>query len=103
MKIDEMLRDAREAMGARTVYGEPIVRNGTTVVPAARVRGAGGGSGDSAGSASGGFAFSAKPAGAWVIRGDDVQWRPALDLNLVLRGGLIVVLLTVLKLRPLDR
>lgn len=43
MNVDEMLQGVREAMTARTVFGEPIERDGVLIIPAARVRGGGGG------------------------------------------------------------
>ena len=40
MNVDELLR---EAMNVTSVYGTPIERNGTLVIPAAKVTGGGGG------------------------------------------------------------
>ena len=39
MNVTEMLSDAREAITVKRVYGEPIEREGLTIVPAADVRG----------------------------------------------------------------
>jgi uncharacterized spore protein YtfJ len=70
----------------RRVFGEAYEAYGTTVVPVARVRGWGGGGGgsgeekDSSGSGSGvGYGVHAEPAGVYVVRGDSVTWRPAVD------------------------
>lgn len=101
MNVDEMIRSARDAMAARTVYGEPIERNGTLVIPAAKVRGGGGGGADTEGNGGGGFGLSAKPAGAWVIHGDDVTWQPALDMNRIILGGQIVAIFAFLALRAI--
>jgi uncharacterized spore protein YtfJ len=38
-----------------------------------------------------GFGISAKPAGAYVIRGDEVKWEPAVDVNGVIAGVFTVV------------
>lgn len=101
MNVDEMIRSARDAMAVSTVYGEPIERNGTLVIPAAKVRGGGGGGSDTVGNGGGGFGLSAKPAGAWVLRGNDVSWQPALDLNRVILGGQIVAIFAFLALRAI--
>jgi hypothetical protein len=73
MNVDQMLTGVRDAMRAQVVYGEPIERNGTVVVPAAKVRGGGGGGGDAEHNGGGGFGLTAKPAGAWIIRGEKVS------------------------------
>lgn len=101
MNVDEMITGTRDAMKAETVYGQPIERNGTVVVLAAKVRGGGGGGGDTDGNGGGGFGLTAKPAGAWVIRGDRVDWQPALDLNRVILGGQIVAIVLFLALRSI--
>lgn len=99
---EAVLRRALEALGVRQVFGEAYERDGTTVVPVASVRGGGGGgggSGDSeqgAGSGSGvGFHISARPAGVYVIRGEEVRWEPSLDLN---RAATIVAVVVVAAL-----
>lgn len=85
-KIADMLGTRAEA---RSVYGEPIVRDGVTIVPVARIRfgvGGGGGSkaGEKAGAATGqgqggGGGLVATPAGFLIIRGGDVSFRPIRD------------------------
>jgi uncharacterized spore protein YtfJ len=110
MELPEVLGRAAEAAQVRRVFGEPIEREGLTVVPAAEVRGgAGGGQGrgpkegsDSEG-AGGGYGFTARPAGVFVIRGDQVEWRPALDLGKVILGGQLVAITALLVLRSLLR
>jgi hypothetical protein len=42
---------------------------------------------------------NAKPAGAFVIRGDDVQWRPAVDVNRVILGGQLIAIAALLLAR----
>ena len=86
--IDSM-RQTIDGMQPKQVYGEPIERDGTIFLPAAKVRGAGGGGGDTEGNGGGGFGLTAKPAGMYVIRDGDAEWRPALDLNRVILGGQI--------------
>jgi uncharacterized spore protein YtfJ len=103
MDVDTMLSGVRDAMKAQVVYGDPIERNGALVVPAAKIRGGGGGGSDTEQNGGGGFGLSAKPAGAWIIRGDEVTWQPALDLNRVILGGQIVAIVAFLALRAIFR
>jgi uncharacterized spore protein YtfJ len=79
--IDAILEGARDAISARRVYGDPVEADGVTLVPAAVVRGGGGGGGDDENNGGAGFGLHARPAGAWVIRGGEATWSPALDLN----------------------
>ena len=90
MNVDEMLTGVRDAMRAQTVFGEAIERDGTTVIPAAKVRGGGGGGGDAEHNGGGGFGVAAKPAGAYIIRGGDVEWEPAIDVNRIVMGGQLI-------------
>jgi uncharacterized spore protein YtfJ len=90
--VDELLKGARDAITVKRVYADPIEGDGVTIVPAAVVRGGGGGGGDDEGNGGGGFGLHARPAGAWVIRGSDATWKPAVDLN---RVALLVFLLGV--------
>jgi uncharacterized spore protein YtfJ len=107
MDVREILAQATEAPHVRRVFGEPIERDGVVVVPAATVRGgAGGGSGsekDARQGGGGGFGLVARPAGVYVIKGGDAQWRPALDLNRVILGGQIFGVVALLVLRSLLR
>lgn len=94
---------AREALTVRRVFGEAYEADGATVIPVARVLGGAGmgyGSGmgrdpqshaddpnAEADGGGGGFGVCAQPAGVFVIRGGEVTWKPALDLNLAVLGG----------------
>jgi len=102
MNAEELLTQAREALGARREYAEPYERNGVVVIPVSQVRGGGGGGTDHEGDGGGGFGLTARPSGAWVIRGDDVSWRPAVDpVRLLL--GLELVAAAALVRRPRRR
>jgi uncharacterized spore protein YtfJ len=111
--IDELLRGAQDAIAAKRVFGEPIERDGVTVIPTASVRGGAGGGGGRGSSpkqeegegegAGGGYGFMAHPAGVFVIRGDQVDWRPALDLGKVILGGQLVAVTFLLVLRSILR
>ena len=99
MKVDELLEGARDAISVRRVYGEPIERDGVTVVPAAMVFGGGGGGGDAEGNGGGGFGLAGRPVGAWVIRDSEVSWRPAVDLTVVTVVGALAVVAALRVLR----
>ena len=103
MNVDELVNGTRDAMRAQVVYGEPIERNGTIVVPAAKVTGGGGGASDTANNGGGGFGLRARPVGAWLIRGDDVTWKPSLDLNRLLIGSQIVAIVFLLVVRSIAK
>ena len=107
-------------MSARTVFGEPIVRDGVTVIPVARVGGGvgggrtgatgdtdtdtDGGTGTGEGARAGGGTFlRAKPAGVFVIKEGKVSWQPALDLNKVIMGGQLVAVVALLVVREIVR
>ncbi|WP_439657860.1 spore germination protein GerW family protein [Lentzea sp. HUAS TT2] len=96
MKIDEIMGNTKDSLKARTVYGEPVERDGITVIPAATIAGgAGGGTGkDEKGQQGegGGFGINAKPAGAYVIDNGKLRWQPAVDVNkLVAIAGSVAV------------
>ncbi len=128
MQVDDILAQARDTMTVRRVFGEPIERDGVTVIPVANVMGGGGGgsgegpwppargNGSSAtgegavdatgsdatpsGSGSGaGFGMRATPAGVYVIKDGVVHWEPAMDLTRVAIMGQIVGIVFLLVLR----
>jgi uncharacterized spore protein YtfJ len=111
MDVSELIGRMREDVTAvRRVYGEPIERDGTTVIPVARVRGGGGaGNGEDVkegggGSGSGaGFAMEATPVGVYVVRDGKVSWQPAVDVNKIVLGGQIVGVVLLLTIRSLVR
>ena len=91
---ERIIRRLREIMTIDRVYGEPIERAGTTVVPVASIiigGGGGGGGGtdadDNSGSGEGGgFGAVARPAGAYIIKEGSVRWKPVLDVNRLVVG-----------------
>ena len=106
MEVQEIMTQARDAMTVKRVFGDPYERNGITVIPVAKVQGgAGGGDGEGpegTGKGSGsGFGINARPVGAYLIRGDDVAWRPAVDLNKVIIGGQVVAIVALLTIRAI--
>ena len=102
--VRQTIEKARDAMSVRRVYGDPYEKNGVTVIPAARVQGGAGGGGgqgpEGQGAGSGvGFGVNARPAGAFIIRGEDVEWRPAIDVNRVILGGQLIAVAALLLAR----
>jgi uncharacterized spore protein YtfJ len=101
----EAFKSIREVLSYRQVFGEPLARDGVTVIPAATVIGAGGAGGGSRSSRKGdseapepdtgtgmGLGVIAWPSGAFEIREDRVTWRPTLDVTRILFAALGVVL-----------
>jgi uncharacterized spore protein YtfJ len=95
MDLNELLHQVRDQVTVGRVFGEPIDRDGVTVVPVARVLGGGGG-GQGSDSAQqgegGGFGVVARPAGVYVVRGQQVTFRPAVDADrLVVTAAVVLV------------
>lgn len=105
--VAALTRAAQDTLTVRRVFGEPYERDGTLVVPVARVTGAlgaGAGAGDGAVGADrggraphgsgdgggGGWGTQVKPLGVFVVDDDGAHWRPALDLTRVVLGGQLV-------------
>jgi uncharacterized spore protein YtfJ len=101
MNAIERLDAARDAITVRRVYGEPYQEEGITIIPAANVMGGGGGGSDPQGNGGGGFGVRARPAGAWVIKDGDAQWRPAVDVTRIALMGQIVAIVALLTLRSI--
>ncbi|MFI7638034.1 GerW family sporulation protein [Nonomuraea sp. NPDC049400] len=109
MDIMKVVEQAKDTATVGRVFGEPVQQGDLIVIPVARVlHGGGGGQGqgkdergeDNAGSG-GGFGLSATPAGVFVIKNGDVQWRPAVDVNRIVIGGQIVLVVVALTLRAI--
>ncbi len=109
MDTMELLGKAQDAATVNRVFGEPITRDGITVIPAARVAGGGGGGtgkqeGEQPGEGTGGgFGLGATPAGMIVIKDGEVRWRPAVDVNKIILGGQIVAIVALLTVRTVMR
>jgi uncharacterized spore protein YtfJ len=106
MDVQNVIAQARDAITVKRVFGEPYEAEGVTVIPAAKViGGAGGGEGErpkeqekGAGS---GFGVVARPIGAYLIRGGQVSWRPAVDVNRIVLGGQVVMAIALLTIRTI--
>jgi uncharacterized spore protein YtfJ len=104
--FDEVLTVAQDAITVKRVYGEPYQHNGVTFIPAAAVRGGvGGGEGDptqeTPGGRGGGLGISARPVGAYQVKGDEVTWVPAADMTRIMITGQIVAIVALLVLRSI--
>ncbi|MET4226590.1 spore germination protein GerW family protein [Oerskovia enterophila] len=115
-------RAANDAFSVRKVFGEAYERDGTLVVPVAKVwGGTGTGYGYGVGSpgdgaekpgdgspaaahdaggegagGGGGYGMSVRPLGVYVVGPDGARWHPALDLNKVVLGGQAVAVVLAL-------
>jgi uncharacterized spore protein YtfJ len=101
--LEDLVKGHRDAITVKKVYGDPYQKEGVTVIPAAKVMGGGGGGvgegpeGPSAGRGAGtGFGIVARPAGAFVIRGNDVTWQPAVDVDRIIAGVFTLTALALL-------
>ncbi|WP_329046370.1 hypothetical protein OG738_31505 [Amycolatopsis sp. NBC_01488] len=85
MKFGQLTSTARDLFTAKLVYGDPVERDGTVVIPAAAVFGGGGGGAGETGALpvreGAGFGVLARPAGAFVVRAGTVTWVPAVDVT----------------------
>jgi uncharacterized spore protein YtfJ len=107
MDVQEAIAQARDTLTVKRVFGEAYEKNGVTIIPAARVQGgAGGGSGEDpqgqGGKGSGsGFGVTARPVGAFVLRGEELSWQPAVDINRIVLGGQAVAIVALLVIRAI--
>ncbi len=95
MDLTRLAELTRDQLTVGRVFGDPIERDGVTVVPVARVMGGGGGgegSDPTQQGEGGGWGAYARPAGVYVITGERVQWRPAVDADrlMVVMAAVIV-------------
>jgi uncharacterized spore protein YtfJ len=82
-----------DRLGRDQVFGPPVERNGTILVPVAKVVTGGGGGAEPAGAAGGaGAGVLARPVGAFSLDADGkVRWHPAVDVTRIVAGGQAVV------------
>jgi uncharacterized spore protein YtfJ len=105
MDVDALLTAATDTANVKRVFGEPIERDGTLIIPVAVVAGGGGGGGrdsqpDQPGEGGGGFWTWAHPMGVYVARDGRVDFRPAIDVTAL---ALCATLLLPRLLRALRR
>jgi len=95
IQLEEILDKARHSASVRDVYGEPYERDGVTIIPVARVMGAGGGGGGTGNEGEGsgfGYGLRSEPVGVYVIKGDKVSWQPAVNVDKIISGGFVVAI-----------
>ena len=113
----ETIDHARRAILGQRVFGEAYEVGDVTVIPVSVVRGGGGGGGgegrgpgpdegtDTAapqGSGGGaGFGINARPVGVYVVKGDSVEWKPAVDRMKAVLGGQVVAIVALLTIRKI--
>jgi uncharacterized spore protein YtfJ len=109
MDVQDVIGQARDAITVKRVFGEPYERNGVTVIPVAQVQGAAGGGGGEGPAGQGGkgsgsgFGMSARPVGAFLIRGDELTWRPTVDVTRIVLGGQFVAVIALLTFRSIAK
>ena len=96
MNVDALLATAKDTADVKRVFGEPIERDGTLVIPVAVVAGGGGGGGresepDQPGEGGGGFWTWTHPIGVYVVRDGRVEYRPAIDVTALALCSVILV------------
>ena len=94
-QVQDILDKARETVSVREVYGEPYERDGVTVIPVARVMGAGGGGSGTGGEGEGsghGYALKSEPVGVYVIKDGRVTFQPAVNIDKIISGGFVVAI-----------
>ena len=94
MDVPQRAAQLKDALSIKVVYGDPIERDGVTVIPAALVAGgggAGGGTGPDGGGEGLGYGLWARPVGAYVIKDGSVRWVPAVDMTIVVLASLGLV------------
>ena len=106
MEIQDVITQAKDSLTVKRVFGEPFERDGVTMIPVASVQGGGGGGGgegpEGQGKGSGGgFGMKARGVGAFLIRGGEMTWKPAVDLSRIILGGQIVAIVTLLTIRSI--
>src|SRR5256885_11734746 len=103
MNVQEILAKAQDSVSVQRVYGAPIERDGLTVIPAASVSGGGGGGGGGPADAGGGVGYGvrARPVGAFVIKGGEVRWEPALDSTRIALRGMLVPIVALIVARSI--
>jgi len=92
--IARQLDRTRDLLTVGNVFSEPYQFDDVTIIAVARISGgAGGGGGEgtdeeqSGGGFGTGFGLQAKPVGVYRIREGEVDWRPTVDVNQVIRGS----------------
>lgn len=114
MALKDLIGGVQDASTVKRVFGDPIERDGALVVPVASIRGGfGGGQGPAAGpgadaaaesvSWGGGGAWSASPAGVYMLKDGEATWYPAVDANRTILLSMLTGIVALLALRSIVR
>ncbi|MGD0018574.1 MAG: spore germination protein GerW family protein [Candidatus Limnocylindrales bacterium] len=120
MALRELVGGLKDNSSVRRVFGEPIEKDGVLVIPVASIRGAFGGGEGTGGSAApgdgakapaaaaamswgGGGAWSATPAGTYVLKNGEISWVPAADANRAILLGCLTGIVSLLVIRSIVR
>ena len=107
MDVENLLMKAGENLSVRRAFGTAYQTDDLLIIPVAIVAGGGGGGAarprdrdpaghdatpqDSRTDTGGGFGGLVLPAGAYVVKGDQVRWVPAVDMTIVVLASLSMV------------
>jgi len=97
--VSDVMQATQDSMTVRRVFGDPVEREGVTVIPVASISGGGGGgegTEDQQQGSGAGFGVRARPVGAYVLHRDEVQWKPAVDIMRLVMGGLAFTALAMM-------
>jgi uncharacterized spore protein YtfJ len=114
MALKELVGGITDSSSVRRVFGDPIEKDGILVIPVASIRGGfGGGEGPAASSSAdgsaapaswgGGGAWSASPAGVYLLKNGEIEWEPAVDANRTVLLGCLTGIVSLLVLRSIVR
>jgi uncharacterized spore protein YtfJ len=123
VQAQELLKRVGQNLSVHRAFGTAYEKDGILIIPVALVAGGGGGGEAPVMTSSGlvdpdagsrevdsdaahetptgsgaGFGGMVMPAGVYVVRGDDVRWKPALNVTLIALSSLSVIRL-LLRLR----
>src|SRR5205807_4282881 len=102
--VQDILDKARDSVSVRDVYGDPYERDGVTIIPVARVMGAGGGGSGTGGEGEGsgfGYGLRSEPVGVYVIKDGEVSWQPAVNVDKIIGGAFIVGIVGIVFTPPI--
>jgi uncharacterized spore protein YtfJ len=87
---ESLLAKAADNLSVRRAFGTAYEKDGMLIIPVAIVAGGGGG-GTRQTEAGGGFGGLVLPSGAYVVKGDQVRWVPAVDVTIAVVASLSLV------------
>jgi uncharacterized spore protein YtfJ len=129
MDVENVLAKVSDNLSVRRAFGAAYEKDGLLIIPVAMVAGGGGGGtsrsrhqhGNSAArpetlaapdtaaqesgpaDAGGGFGGLVLPSGAYVVKGDQVRWVPAVDTTIVVLASLALVRMLAAALVRISR